>query len=64
MKNEIARWAPIATAPKDGTEIIVRDGIGGVHGAKWMTDRGITSWFHHKNLGWLPSASEWIPMLK
>ena len=59
----LCKWKPIATAPKDGTDIIVRDGVGGVHGAKWTTHKGITDWFHHCNLEWIPSAKWWMPML-
>lgn len=52
-------WMPIATAPKDGTEILIKDGVGGVHGAVWTSYRGMTDWFHHTNRGWLPSAKLW-----
>lgn len=56
-------WEPISTAPKDGTEIIVMDGMGGIHGAMWTTFHGTTGWFHHRNYGWLPSAKKWMPII-
>jgi hypothetical protein len=55
-------WLPIETAPKDGTEILVMDGVYGVHGAVWKHHRGKTDWFHHCNLGWIPSARYWMPL--
>lgn len=61
-KQEPVAWQPIETAPKDGTEIIVMDGVGGIHGAKWYSYRGKTDWFHHTNLGWIPSANRWMPL--
>lgn len=55
-------WQPIKDAPKDGTEIIVRDSVGGIHGAKWDEDATPPGWYHHRNRGWLPSASVWMPI--
>lgn len=55
-------WQPIDSAPKDGTEIIIKDGVGGIHGAVWMSYQGKYGWFHHKNLGWIPTAKMWMPI--
>jgi hypothetical protein len=55
-------WKPIETAPKDGTHIIVIDGVGGVHGAYWTRYVGKESWFTYTTHGWLPSACGWIDM--
>ena len=54
-----SQWQPIETAPKDGTEVLVMDLLGGIHGAKWHNGCG---WYHHRNLGWLPSAKYWMPL--
>ena len=58
---ERTEWQPIDTAPKDGTEIVVMDGVGGIHGAIWTQWKGRDDWFTYTNYGWLPSASYWIP---
>ena len=63
VKHAGPTWSHYWVAdPKDGTDLLIKDGVGGVHGAKWTTYRGKTDWFHHTNLGWLPSAKVWQPL--
>lgn len=58
-------WQPIETAPKDGTCIIVKSGVGSVHSVRWsvLSNRylktGEGSWYDNKG-GWVPSARWWI----
>lgn len=51
-------WKPIESAPKDGTIIIVKSGVGSVHSVRWETYQGKTSWFDFAK-GWIPSARCW-----
>ena len=64
-------WQPIETAPKDGTEIIVKDSGGAVHGVAWTTGlRKVTwankkpnkDWFTLIDKYWIPHAVYWVPM--
>ena len=58
--TESVTWKPIDTAPKDGTVILVKDGVGGAHSAFFTTYRGKTDWFTSNDYGWLPSAKMWM----
>jgi hypothetical protein len=51
-------WKPIEIAPKDGTIIIVKSGVGSVHSVEWACRNGVYSWYDFSG-GWVPSAKYW-----
>jgi hypothetical protein len=57
------KWQPIETAPKDGTEILIRGHRGAVFIAKWHTDRfGASAFCEHMNDAPVVSPTHWMPL--
>lgn len=59
MNTEL-RWQPIATAPKDGTQVLVFD-EGAVFISQWLVnEEGDEGWFDHGFVE--PPPTHWQPL--
>ena len=59
----LGEWLPIATAPRDGTEILVWTGRA-VVAAIWMSRDGDypTWWPSHAGALWSADVTHWLPL--
>lgn len=57
--GEIPAWQPIATAPRDGTEILVYE-IGGMYFVRW--ESGTETWVSTDSGAWIDDATHWQPL--